>query len=63
MTSKIIFKNIRFINIDTKNFDRYIIKKGLFVDIQFKEDGTLSSGKEPRLIEEKIPSVNHAAGT
>ena len=31
MTSKIIFKKIRFINIDTKNFDRYIIKKGLFV--------------------------------
>ena len=31
MTSKIIFKKIRFINIDTKNFDKYIIKKGLFV--------------------------------
>ena len=31
MTSKIIFKNIKFNNIDTKNFNRCITKKGLFV--------------------------------
>ena len=31
MTSKIIFKKIRFNNIDAKNFDRCISKKGLFV--------------------------------
>ena len=31
MTSKIIFKKIRFNNIDSKNFDRCISKKGLFV--------------------------------
>ena len=31
MTSKIIFKKIRFNNIDAKNFDRCITKKGLFV--------------------------------
>ncbi len=31
MTSKIIFKKIRFNNIDAKNFDRCIEKKGLFV--------------------------------
>ena len=31
MTNKIIFKKIKFINIDTKNFDKCISKKGLFV--------------------------------
>ena len=31
MASKIIFKKIRFNNIDVKNFDRCITKKGLFV--------------------------------
>ncbi len=31
MISKIIFKKIRFNNIDHKNFNRYINKKGLFV--------------------------------
>ena len=31
MTNKIIFKKIKFINIDTKNFDKCIAKKGLFV--------------------------------
>ena len=31
MISKIIFKNIRFNNIKTKNFKKYIEKKGLFV--------------------------------
>ena len=31
MTNKIIFKKIIFINIDSKNFDRCITKKGLFV--------------------------------
>jgi len=31
MPSKIIFKKIRFNNIDVKNFDRCITKKGLFV--------------------------------
>ena len=31
MTSKIIFKKIIFNNIDTKNFDKCVTKKGLFV--------------------------------
>ena len=31
MTNKIIFKKIKFINIDTKNFDKCISNKGLFV--------------------------------
>ena len=31
MTSKIIFKKIRCNNIDVKNFDKCITKKGLFV--------------------------------
>ena len=31
MISKIIFKKIKFYNIDAKNFDRYIARKGLFV--------------------------------
>ena len=31
MTNKIIFKKIKFINIGTKNFDKCIAKKGLFV--------------------------------
>ena len=33
MTNKIIFKKIKFINIDTKNFDKCIAKKGLFGNI------------------------------
>ena len=31
MISKIIFKKIRFNNVNPKNFDKYIVKKGLFV--------------------------------
>ena len=31
MIKKIIFKNIKFYNINTKNFDKFIIRKGLFV--------------------------------
>ena len=31
MIRKIIFKRIKFNNINPKNFDRYIVKKGLFV--------------------------------
>ena len=31
MASKIIFKKIRFNNIDVRNFDKCITKKGLFV--------------------------------
>ena len=31
MIKKIIFKKITFDNVNTNNFDRYIIKKGLFV--------------------------------
>ena len=31
MIRKIIFKKIRFNNVNPKNFDRYIVKKGLFV--------------------------------
>ena len=31
MVSKIIFKKIKFYNINYKNFDNYIVKKGLFV--------------------------------
>jgi len=31
MISKIIFKKIKFNNIHVKNFERYIVKKGLFV--------------------------------
>ena len=31
MINKVIFKKIIFHNIDTKNFDNYILKKGLFV--------------------------------
>ena len=31
MASKIIFKKIRFNNIDARNFDKFITKKGLFV--------------------------------
>ena len=31
MIKKIIFKKIKFNNIEPKNFNRYILKKGLFV--------------------------------
>ena len=31
MVSKVVFKKIKFNNIESKNFDKYIIKKGLFV--------------------------------
>ena len=31
MVSKIIFNKIKFYNINYKNFDNYIVKKGLFV--------------------------------
>ena len=31
MINKIIFKKIKFNNINYKNFNRYIVKKGLFV--------------------------------
>ena len=31
MISKIVFKKIKFININYKNFNRYVVKKGLFV--------------------------------
>ena len=31
MVTKIIFKKIEFINLDYKDFDKYIVKKGLFV--------------------------------
>ena len=31
MINKVIFKKIKFHNIHTKNFDKYILKKGLFV--------------------------------
>ena len=31
MISKIVFKKIKFININYKTFNRYVVKKGLFV--------------------------------
>ena len=31
MINKVIFKKIIFHNVDTKNFNNYILKKGLFV--------------------------------
>ena len=31
MTTKVIFKKIKFSNLTTKNFNKYILKKGLFV--------------------------------
>ena len=31
MISKIVFKKIKFININYKNFNEYVVKKGLFV--------------------------------
>ena len=31
MIKKVIFKKIKFNNINSKNFDKYIQKKGLFV--------------------------------
>ena len=31
MINKVIFKKIKFHNIHTKNFDKYILRKGLFV--------------------------------
>ena len=31
MVNKIIFKKIKFSNINSKKFDKFIVKKGLFV--------------------------------
>ena len=31
MTNKVIFRGIKFDNIEVKNFNKYIIKRGLFV--------------------------------
>ena len=31
MISKIVFKKIKFINLNYKNFNEYVVKKGLFV--------------------------------
>ena len=46
MINKIIFKKIQFNNINFKNFDKYILKKGLFIFPAGPALATIDESKE-----------------
>ena len=56
MTKKIIFKNIKFFNISSKDFNKYIVKKGLFI---FPAGPALASIEESSKYYESIKKADY----